>query len=54
MSKVYVVGAQRTPIGAFNGALSSVPAPDLGATAIKAVLETTGVEAAKVDECIMG
>lgn len=53
-AKVYIVGAQRTPIGAFNGALSSVPAPELGATAIKAVLEKTGVDASLVDECIMG
>ena len=54
MSKVFIVGAQRTPIGAFNGALSTIPATHLGATAIKALLEKTGLSASAVDECIMG
>ena len=40
---VVIVSAKRTPVGAFQGALSSVPAPQLGATAIKAVLVETKV-----------
>ena len=54
MSEVYVVSAQRTPIGAFQGSLSSVTAPKLGSTAIKAAIEKAGVNGDNVDECIMG
>lgn len=54
MSEIYILAAQRTPIGSFMGALSQVPAPKLGATAIKAALEKAGIEPAKVDEVIMG
>jgi acetyl-CoA C-acetyltransferase len=56
MSKrdVVIVGAARTPIGAFQGALASVVAPKLGATAIKAALERAGVAPEKVDEVYMG
>ena len=38
MKDVFIVGAKRTPLGSFNGALSSVPATQLGAVAIKAAL----------------
>jgi acetyl-CoA C-acetyltransferase len=51
---VVIVGAARTPIGAFQGALSSLSAPQLGAAAIKAALERSGVSAAEVQEVIMG
>jgi acetyl-CoA C-acetyltransferase len=51
---VVIVGAARTPIGAFQGGLSSLTAPQLGAVAIKAALERAGVPAEKVDEVIMG
>jgi acetyl-CoA C-acetyltransferase len=51
---VVIVGAARTPIGAFNGALASLTAPQLGAIAIKAALERAGVPAAQVNEVIMG
>jgi len=51
---VYVVSAVRTPIGAYLGALASVPAPRLGATAIKSALERARVAAAQVDEVFMG
>jgi acetyl-CoA C-acetyltransferase len=56
MSKreVVIVGAARTPIGAFQGALASVVAPRLGATAIKAALERAGVKPEQVDEVYMG
>lgn len=55
MSKeVYIVAAVRTPMGAFMGGLSSVPAPQLGATAIKGALEKAGVDPKSVDEVFMG
>ena len=54
MREVVIVGAARTPIGSFAGALSSVSAPKLGATAIKGAIERAGVAAEQVDEVIMG
>ncbi len=51
---VVIVGAARTPVGAFLGSLSSLTAPQLGAAAIKAALERAGVSPAKVDEVFMG
>lgn len=54
MSDIYILSAQRTPVGSFLGALSQVQAPRLGATAIKAALENAGVEASQVSEVIMG
>lgn len=50
----YVVSAARTPIGAYLGALGSLPAPRLGAVAIKAALERGGVAAEQVGEVFMG
>jgi acetyl-CoA C-acetyltransferase len=49
-----ILSAARTPIGSFGGALSTVPAPELGATAIGAALERAGVDRQQVDEVIMG
>ena len=54
MREVVIVGAARTPIGSFAGALSSVSAPKLGATAIKGAIERAGVAVDQVDEVIMG
>ena len=54
MKEVVVVGAKRTPIGSFGGSLASIPAPDLGAVAIKAAMEEAGVSADMVDEVLMG
>ncbi|MBZ0273353.1 acetyl-CoA C-acetyltransferase [bacterium] len=55
MSKeVWIVGAARTPVGSFNGALASVPAPKLGAIAIKEALSRAGVAPDEVSEVIMG
>jgi acetyl-CoA C-acetyltransferase len=51
---IVIVGAARTPVGAFNGAFATLPAHDLGAVAIKAALERAGVEAPKVAEVILG
>ena len=52
--KSVIVSAKRTPVGAFQGKLSSVSAPMLGATAIKSVLDDTGIDYSHVDEVIMG
>jgi acetyl-CoA C-acetyltransferase len=51
---VVIVGAARTPVGSFNGALSSLPAHALGKIAIEAALARAGVEAKRVSEVIMG
>src|SRR5580704_1275417 len=51
---VVIVSATRTPVGAFNGAFASLPAHELGRTAIKAALDRAGVESARVSEVIMG
>ena len=52
--KIVIVSAARTPIGSFMGALSTVAAPQLGATAIKGALDKINLDYAKVDEVIMG
>jgi acetyl-CoA C-acetyltransferase len=52
--EVVIVGAARTPIGAFQGALASMPAPRLGAVAIKAALERAGVAPGEVATVFMG
>ncbi|PQZ75440.1 MULTISPECIES: acetyl-CoA C-acetyltransferase [unclassified Brevundimonas] len=54
MTDVVIVSAARTPVGSFLGALSSLPASKLGEVAIKAALERAGVDAADVDEVILG
>ncbi|MCM2440409.1 acetyl-CoA C-acyltransferase [Agrobacterium vitis] len=51
---IVIASAARTAVGSFNGAFANVAAHDLGATAIKAVLERAGIEAAEVDEVILG
>src|ERR671935_694511 len=51
---VVIVGAARTPVGAFQGTLSSLPAPRLGAIAIKAALERAGVKPDEVKTVFMG
>jgi acetyl-CoA C-acetyltransferase len=53
-SSIVIAGAARTPVGAFNGALASMPAHDLGKVAIKAALERARVEPGEVSEVIMG
>ena len=52
--EVVIVGAARTPVGAFQGSLSSLPAPRLGAVAIKAALERAGVKPEEVKTVFMG
>ncbi|HRX02753.1 MAG TPA: acetyl-CoA C-acetyltransferase [Anaerolineae bacterium] len=52
--EVVIVGAARTPIGKFQGAMSTVSAPELGATAIRAAVARAGIEPASIDEVLMG
>jgi acetyl-CoA C-acetyltransferase len=54
VSDVVIVGAARTPIGAFLGGLAPLAAPKLGAIAIRAALERSGVRAEAIDEVYMG
>jgi acetyl-CoA C-acetyltransferase len=54
MPDIVIASAARTPVGSFNGALSGLPAHDLGTTAIKAALERAKVDGAEVDETILG
>jgi acetyl-CoA C-acetyltransferase len=51
---VVIVAAKRTPIGAFQGVLTPMTAPQLGAAAIRAALDAAGVAAADIQEVIMG
>ena len=54
MTDIVIAGAARTPVGAFNGTLSALPAHDLGKVAIGAALERAGVAPAEVSEVILG
>lgn len=54
MREVYIVSAVRTPMGSFNGSLSSISAPKLGATAIKAAIEKAKIDSSEVQEVFMG
>jgi len=51
---VVIASAARTPVGAFNGGLSTLPASELGKAAIVAALERAGVSANEVSEVVMG
>ncbi|HKU16361.1 MAG TPA: thiolase family protein [Steroidobacteraceae bacterium] len=50
----YIVAARRTPIGSFQGALSALSAPQLGAAAAQAAIKDSGIDAAQIDETIFG
>lgn len=54
MKKAVIVAAARTPVGAFGGSLSSIPAPELGATVIKSLLAKTKLTGDAIDEVILG
>jgi len=54
MDDVVIVGAARTAIGKFGGSLAAMPASQLGARIIRALLERTGLEARQIDEVILG
>src|SRR5205809_3909670 len=51
---VFILGGKRTPMGEYVGALKDISAIDLGATAARAALETSGVAAEEIDHTIMG
>src|SRR3954447_12423681 len=51
---IVIVGAARTPVGAFNGAFGNLPAHELGKAAIVEALKRAGVESSRVTEVIMG
>jgi acetyl-CoA C-acetyltransferase len=51
---IVIVSATRTPVGSFSGALSPLPAHELGAIAVKSAIEKAGVKADEVDEVILG
>jgi acetyl-CoA C-acetyltransferase len=52
--EVVIVGAARTPVGAFNGAFASLAAHELGKVAVQESLKRAGVEGAQVSEVILG
>ena len=54
LDPIVIVSAKRTPLGGFQGSLSSLTAPELGATAIQAALSDAGITGDDVDEVIMG
>jgi acetyl-CoA C-acetyltransferase len=53
-TEAMIVAGVRTPMGAMNGGLAAVPAPDLGATCVRALVARTGVPADRIDEVLMG
>lgn len=54
LKEVVIVAAKRTPVGSFQGSLSTVPAPKLGSTVIKSIVDETGIDPNQIDEVIMG
>lgn len=54
MENVVILSSVRTPVATFQGGFASLPAPKLGAAAIKAAITRAGVSADEIDECIMG
>ncbi|PKL81434.1 MAG: acetyl-CoA C-acyltransferase [Ignavibacteriae bacterium HGW-Ignavibacteriae-3] len=54
MKKVVITHAKRTPVGSFNGSLSTLSSPQLGSTVIKAILDESKIATDKIDEVIMG
>lgn len=54
MSDIVIAGAKRTPIGAFMGQFTGFPSPKLGAAAINAALQQSGIEPGDVNEVLMG
>lgn len=54
MENIFILSAKRTPVGAFQGALSSISAPKLGAQVIQAAIKEAGLDPNQIQECIMG
>ena len=53
-AEIVIAGAARTPMGAFQGELAPLAAPELGGAAIAGAIGNAGIDAAAVDELIMG
>ncbi|MCK4904523.1 MAG: acetyl-CoA C-acetyltransferase, partial [Candidatus Marinimicrobia bacterium] len=54
LREVVVASAKRTPVGSFQGSLSTIPATKLGSAVIKSVLDETKINLKEIDEVIMG
>ncbi len=54
MQEVVIISAARTAIGKFNGTIKDVPAPQLGAVAIKEAVKRAGLQSGDIEECLMG
>ena len=54
VDEAVILSAVRTPIGKFQGSLSSVPATQLGAIAVRAAVDRAGIDPAEIEEVIMG
>jgi len=54
MQEVVIISAARTAIGKFNGTIKDVPAPQLGAVAIKEAVKRSGLQPSDIEECLMG
>src|SRR6476469_5290934 len=54
MDDIVIVGAARTPVGAFNGAFGSLPAHELGKAAIQEAMKRAGIDGSQVSEVILG
>src|SRR6202048_4094054 len=54
MKDVVIVSAVRTPVGKFQGALAEMSAVELGAVVVREAVRRAGIDAVRVDECLMG
>ena len=54
MKEVVIIDAVRTPVGSFGGALTGVPAVELGTIVVKELIRRTGIDPAQVEELIFG
>ncbi|MDO5621845.1 MAG: acetyl-CoA C-acetyltransferase [Paracoccus sp. (in: a-proteobacteria)] len=54
MTKAVIVSAARTPVGSFLGSFANMPAHELGATVLRAIVERAGIDPAEVSETILG
>ncbi len=54
MNEIYLVSVVRTPVGAFNGSLSSLSAPQLGALVVKEAMNRAKLDGNEIDEVFMG
>ena len=54
LKEVVVVSAKRTPVGSFQGSLSTIPATKLGSVVINGILDETKIDSSEIDEVIMG